>query len=60
VIRSEAAESGEPVVVAAGIQPGPTESQPALPLAEADWSDGEEVYTIYRPDRDGGEDDDAA
>jgi hypothetical protein len=60
VARSEPAESGAPVVVASGVQPGPTESHPALPVTEADWSDGEEVYTIYRPDCDGGEDDDAA
>jgi hypothetical protein len=57
---SESAGSGERVVLAPGVQPGPSESQPALPLAEAEWSDGEEVYTIYRPDRDGGRDDDAA
>jgi hypothetical protein len=39
---------------------GPSETYSTPALVEAEWSEGEEVFTIYRPDRDGGQNDDAA
>jgi hypothetical protein len=45
----------EPVMQSPGFKPGPNETLSTAPAIEPDWRDGEEVYTIYRPDREADE-----
>jgi len=55
--------SGEPALDE-GFAPRPSEAAPPPVASEPEWVDGEEVYAIYRPDRDaddqGGDTDHAA
>jgi hypothetical protein len=45
----------EPVTQSPGFKPGPNETLSTAPAIEPDWRDGEEVYTIYRPDHEADE-----
>ena len=51
--------SGEPHLLNEGVIPVPPPEAAPISPTEPEWEDGEEVYTIYRPDE-GGADDDAA
>jgi hypothetical protein len=45
----------EPVAQSDRFERGPNETLSTAPAIEPDWRDGEEVYTIYRPDREADE-----
>ena len=48
--------SSEPYLLNEGVIPVPPPEAAPIPPTEPEWQDGEEVYTIYRPDEDGAND----